>query len=344
MRLRILPAIAVIMCACTEPRRASNTQLTAADSVKRAEESTAAWNAPWQDPSPHKAGFVGVGDGVRLHYLDWGGSGETIILLTGFGLSAHIYDDLAPKLADSFHVVALTRRGHGESDHPDSGYGIDTAVEDIRHLLDQLALSKVILVGHSHGGWELSRFAERYPDRVSRIVYLDGTLDASTHEAMQSHEPVKRPAADYSTPATTRAWSTRYFYGVWTQALEADMRHYSIDESKWAGNTADWVAKPANYSKIRAPALAIYELATMRSRYFWLDTLTDRARSDAAQKYLVEWLNPWQQKGVDQFVRDIPNGRTVRIAGSHYLFITNEAEVVTAMKEFLQAKDGGVAR
>jgi pimeloyl-ACP methyl ester carboxylesterase len=312
------------------------------DSLARAQQSDTDWNAPWTDSSSHKVGFVNVGQGVRLHYLDWGGSGPTIVLLTGFGLSAHIYDDLAPKLTKQFHVVALTRRGHGESDHPDSGYGIDVAVEDIRHFIDHLGISKAMLVGHSHGGWEIARFAARYPDRTLRLVFLDGTLDAKTHATMESHEPVKRPEADYSTPATARAWFTRYFYGRWTPALEADMRHYAVDASKWDENTADWIRKPADYAAIQAPSLAIYEFATVRSRYFWLDTIADRPRTAAVRTYLTDWLNPWQRRGVESFVRTIPNGRTLRLEGSHYLFITNESEVVDAMRSFLLAPDADV--
>ena len=103
------------------------------DSLARVADSAAAWTAPYDDRSPHIAGFFDAGLGVRLHYLDWSGPGDTIVMLTGYGLSAHIYDDLAPKLTDHYRVVALTRGR--ESDHPDGGYGIETAVEDIRRLL-----------------------------------------------------------------------------------------------------------------------------------------------------------------------------------------------------------------
>lgn len=333
--LHFLAALALLLPACSTADRAQPVSHALADSLTRAADSTAAWNAPWTDPSPHRVGFVDVGQGVRLHYLDWGGSGDTIVLLTGYGLSAHIYDDLAPQLTDRFHVVALTRRGHGESDHPDTGYGIETAVEDIRHLLDHLGVPKAILVGHSHGGWEISRFAARYPDRTLRLVYLDGTLDPTTYEGMAEHEPIQRPQPDFSTPASARAWYTRYFYGRWSPALEADLHHHTVDASKWDQSNEDWVKKPADYAKIAAPALAIYEIATVRSRYFWLDPKSDQARVRTAENYLREWFNPWQQAGVAEFVRNIPNGRTVRLAGHHYIFITNEAEVLSAMRAFL---------
>src|SRR5664280_3925487 len=62
--------------------------------------------APWHDPSPHKVQFVTVRDGARLEVLDWGGSGHPIVLLGGY-TTAHIYDELAPRLTDSAHVLSL---------------------------------------------------------------------------------------------------------------------------------------------------------------------------------------------------------------------------------------------
>src|SRR5208282_2226163 len=112
----------------------------------------------WVDKSPHKVGFITV-NGVRLHYLDWGGSGDTLLLLTGMGNSAHIYDDLAPKFTDSFHVLGLTRRGHGQSEKPETGYDTATLVEDIRQFLDAMKIQRVVLVGHSLAGGELTMFA-----------------------------------------------------------------------------------------------------------------------------------------------------------------------------------------
>ena len=64
-------------------------------------------------------------NGVTLHYLDWGGKGQAMLFLPGAGHSAYIFTDIAPKFADSFRVFGLTRRGHGRSDKPKTGY--DTA-------------------------------------------------------------------------------------------------------------------------------------------------------------------------------------------------------------------------
>ena len=64
----------------------------------------------WRDPSPHEVRFVPVESSVRLEVLDWGGTGRPIVFV-GCYLTADVYDDIAPKLTDQFHVYAVTRRG-----------------------------------------------------------------------------------------------------------------------------------------------------------------------------------------------------------------------------------------
>ncbi len=67
----------------------------------------------WQDPARHTVRFVTVDVGVRLEVLDWGGSGRNVVLLTGSGHTAHVYDEFAPKLTDCCHLYGITRRGFG---------------------------------------------------------------------------------------------------------------------------------------------------------------------------------------------------------------------------------------
>src|SRR4051794_27077660 len=76
-------------------------------------------------------------NGVRLHYLEWSESGQsTLLFLTSFGASAHEFDVFAPKFADRYRVLALTRRGQLPSDQPLTGYDTPTLVADIREFLD----------------------------------------------------------------------------------------------------------------------------------------------------------------------------------------------------------------
>lgn len=101
------------------------------------------------DTSPHTSGFVLANgkrsDSVRLHYLDWGGNGSVLLFIPGMGCTAHIFDGFAPRFTDRFHVIAVTRHGHGESDYPETSYDPDTLAENLRQFLDALNIDNVIL-------------------------------------------------------------------------------------------------------------------------------------------------------------------------------------------------------
>jgi pimeloyl-ACP methyl ester carboxylesterase len=108
--------------------------------------------------------------------LDWGGSGQPIVLL-GCYLTAHMYDEFAPKLTNQFHVYGITRRGIGASDKPASGYTVQRSADDVLEVLDSLKLRKSLLVGTSCAGQILTLFASQHSDRLNGLVYLDGATD-----------------------------------------------------------------------------------------------------------------------------------------------------------------------
>src|SRR5580698_8336187 len=129
----------------------------------------------WVDTSPHAQGFVQA-NGVRLEYLDWGGTGQVLILLHGSGDNPHVFDDLAPAFTDRFHVIAYARRGHGRSEARPP-YDTATLTEDLRGLMDALRISRASLVGWSLGGSEITAMAVQHPERVDKLVYLDAAYD-----------------------------------------------------------------------------------------------------------------------------------------------------------------------
>ena len=172
-------------------------------------------------------------DGANLHYMDWGGAGRPLVLLAGLGDTAHLYRGLAPRLANRFRVVGLTRRGHGRSGRPDSGYDLDTFAQDIRCFLGTLGIERSILVGHSFGGLEMPLFAIRYPQRVEAIVYLDALFPRLDPEPDLSGDPIWSvipsggPTADDL--VSRQAYLTYYkrarpaWARVWCEAMEADL-------------------------------------------------------------------------------------------------------------------------
>jgi non-heme chloroperoxidase len=94
------------------------------------------------DPSPHKVRFVPVERNVKLEVLDWGGTGRPVVLLTGLGDNAHVYDHFAPKLTSRYRVYGITRRGFGASSAPvptSVSYSADRLGDDVLAVLDPSA-------------------------------------------------------------------------------------------------------------------------------------------------------------------------------------------------------------
>jgi pimeloyl-ACP methyl ester carboxylesterase len=111
-------------------------------------------------------------DGLKLHYLDWGGPGIPLVALHGFTGHAHTWDSTAAALSERYRVLALDQRGHGDSAWA-PGYGSLLMVDDVLHFLDTLGLDRFVLMGLSMGGNVAYLFAAAHPDRVERLIVLD---------------------------------------------------------------------------------------------------------------------------------------------------------------------------
>jgi pimeloyl-ACP methyl ester carboxylesterase len=125
----------------------------------------------------HEERFAAV-NGVRLHYVDWGGEGECLLFLTPLGGDLlEQFGSLAPQFTDQFRVLGLTRRGQGRSEKPTGNYDTDTLVQDIVAFLDAMGVNQVHVAGQSVAGAEMTRLAVMYPSRVAALVYLDAAID-----------------------------------------------------------------------------------------------------------------------------------------------------------------------
>ena len=106
-----------------------------------------------------------------------------MVFLAGLGNTAHVFDRLAPKFTQAFHVYGITRRGFGASSQPAAGYSADRLADDVLETIDALKLNKPILVGHSIAGEELSSIGFRHADKVAGLVYLDAGYSYAYYDA-----------------------------------------------------------------------------------------------------------------------------------------------------------------
>jgi non-heme chloroperoxidase len=118
-------------------------------------------------------GTITTADGTQIFYKDWG-SGQPVVFSHGWPLNADAWDDQAMLVADNgYRAVAHDRRGHGRSSQPWTGNELDTYADDLAQLIETLDLREVVLVGHSTGGGEVTRYVGRHAtDRVAKLVLL----------------------------------------------------------------------------------------------------------------------------------------------------------------------------
>jgi pimeloyl-ACP methyl ester carboxylesterase len=281
---------------------------------------------------------------VRLEVLDWGGTGPAVVLLAGMGGTAHIYDDLAPQLVDSFRIIGITRRGHGASSRAadTTTYTLDPLAADIRTVLDSLGIRRASLVGHSIAGAEITRFAARWPDRVGKLVYLDSAHDFDGYDKLMAGNPswpppvAMREGTHNDSLNSWRDWGKRDLWGFWSNALEVD-RVRTSDADSFALRVLDRETElhPKEYSSVRAPALALSAWYTTGQFFFHLDPLRDSVKWREASHWIDSGLRPFVARGNKRFLDELPNGRLVQFDSDHYVFIFREERTLTELRAFL---------
>jgi pimeloyl-ACP methyl ester carboxylesterase len=323
------------LLAAGPPATDVNRELSAAD--------LPAWAAnklPCLDTSNHKVRFVTVEPGVRLEVLDWGGRGEPMVLLTGLGDNAHVYDHFAYQWTERFRVFGITRRGFGRSSKPALGYDVDARARDEIAVLDLLHLPAAIFVGHSIAGDELSKLGAVYPDRVKKLVYLDA-YDYGAHAKLaQPPSPDFTPADAASVERYSSANARFFGHREPNAAVCGTIR---LDK---AGNVVGAVTPPeisekikkgsqqAQYDRITAPALGIFATWTLQTRLPLFYYLTPAQQAE----YEADWppLVAWQADAIHRFRTGIRNVRVVELPeADHYIYLNNEARVVREMRHFL---------
>lgn len=268
------------------------------------------------DPPKPVVRSIEVEPGVQLEVLDWGGSGRPLVLLAGLGDTAHVYHRFAPKLAGPHRVYGITRRGFGNSSRPRTGYSADRLADDVLRVIDTLQLERPVLIGHSVAGEELTSLAGRYPQRAAGLVYLDAAWDR-TYVAPKK-EPPPGEKGDFAK------------VGIPEQPPH-DPARFDPAALVRAG-----VVKP-DYARIRVPALALY--AAPRT---WQELVPGAVFSDpekrAAAERVVAAMAETRKHMAGEFSAGVAQGRVVEIPGSsHYLFRTNEEDVLREVLAFLES-------
>jgi non-heme chloroperoxidase len=295
------------------------------------------------DTSRHKVSFVTVEPGVQLEILDWGGTGQPLVLLTGMGDNAHVFDEFAYQFNDRFHVIGITRRGFGRSSQPAHGYDVDTRARDDITVLDKLNIHQAVFVGHSVSGTELNKIGAVYPDRVKKLVYLDA-LDIGSGGWTTLPQPPSPPAdtpVDLESVQRFAAASARFDGYRKPLAAICNMIRTDPPGRVIGAVTPPEISskiyeglQPAQYDRIQAPALGIFNKITPQYRlpYYWY---LDPAKQEEFNRN-IEALAKWIEGAIERFRSGVKNSRVIELHDTnHYVFIVDEALVVRETRKFL---------
>jgi pimeloyl-ACP methyl ester carboxylesterase len=201
--------------------------------------------------------------GVRLHYQRLGAEGAEprVVFLHGLIVDnlASWYFSVACAAATFADVLLYDLRGHGRSERPKDGYGIDDMVLDLAGMLDAtLGVAPVYLVGNSFGASLAVRFAKQFPERVCGLVLVDGHLgDDRFADRMVRTLSLRGEEADRAIADSFRHWLGR----------ESPRKRSRLEEQAYAlvrdtSLVEDLrVTRPlekSDFSGIRTPTLALY--------------------------------------------------------------------------------------
>lgn len=269
-------------------------------------------------------------DGLKVFYREAGRvDAPTIVLLHGFPTSSHMYRELIPALADTFHVIAPDYIGFGQSAAPSNTeftYSFDSLTSHVTGLLDQLHLTSYVLYMQDYGGPIGFRIFAAHPDRVRGFVIqnANGYLEGVGDMPKQVFLPLwaKR---DATTEAAARTFlkpeTTQFQYSFGAKDPEA------ISPDNWVHDQA----------LLDRPGTDAYQLDLLS------DYKTNVARYDswhaAFRKYQPKTLIVWGKNdpffipaGAEAFTKDLPKAKLVWLDGGHFALEENVPLVAREIK------------
>lgn len=176
----------------------------------------------------------------------WEPEGERLgdVLLVHGVTSSHLAWPLVVAGLPGTRAIAPDLRGRGRSNGVTGGAGLEAHADDLAAVLDALGIERIAVVGHSMGAFVAVVFAHRHPDRVSRLVLIDGGLPLDTPTDVSPDAVVAAilgPTAARLSMRFADAEAYRDFWRqhpafreAWTPALEGYVKYDLIDDDAGA--------------------------------------------------------------------------------------------------------------
>ena len=185
-------------------------------------------------------------DRLRFHYLEWESSGPPLLLVHGTGFHAYVWKPIAQLLSQSFRVIGIDQRGHGDSSKPENDYTWDHFGEDLHHFIEALGLQGVPAVGHSAGATAIAYCAANHLGMVSSAVLIDPILVPKIPEGQTFQNPLaqrarKRRMIWDSRTSLFHSYRTRVPFNSWREDV------------LWAYIEEGTVLRPDGHIELKCP-------------------------------------------------------------------------------------------
>lgn len=130
---------------------------------------------------------IALDNGLTLEYVEQGRSdGPVVIFVHGWLDSWYSWQQVLERFPYRYHAYAVTMRGHGLSDKPDTGYLMPDYAADLVDFMDKVGIDEAHCVGHSMGTTICQQLAISYPDRVLSLTLFGAVADAAGNPVLQS--------------------------------------------------------------------------------------------------------------------------------------------------------------
>jgi len=261
------------------------------------------------------------GDGVEIALAVWEGKGKTVLCVHGIAASCRCWDNVAEALISQHEVIAMDLRGRGLSEKPASGYSILHHCRDIEALLKHQNINQVVMLGHSLGALIGLELAARFPEKVERLILVDGGGQLTKEQREKVFAGIQ-PTLDRlgkvfpSKEAYLDLMKNNPLLKPWTHALE---RYYRYELEEVEGGVRSRV-KP-EHIKEEADNLTDYTVAEFYPR-IECPVLILRAPEGMIRPDNI--LLPGE--ALEKMLREIPDVRYVDIAGSNHYSIVMQPD------------------
>jgi pimeloyl-ACP methyl ester carboxylesterase len=148
-------------------------------------------------------------NGIQLAYTRRG-KGTPLMLVHGFPLDHHLWDEVVPLLEDTFDLIIPDLRGFGESSTVDSFYTMEDYASDLAGLLDHLGIQKAAIAGHSMGGYVALAFARLFPERVRGLALVASQVPADAEERKQGRYKSAAEVAEHGIGSVVETMTPKF--------------------------------------------------------------------------------------------------------------------------------------